>query len=352
MVNKILVRAPNWVGDLVMATGSFRDLRMSFPGAWIAILVPRSRAGVLAGADHHDELILEPGRSLGAAIRLAGELRRRRFDLALLFPNSLRSALAPFLAGIPERIGYRGEFRRWLLTRAIPEPGPVLRPRGPGPRRIPQPMVRRYAAILAAAGAVAAEGRPELAVSPECEELAAGRRRDLGISPGERLIGINPGAAYGSSKLWPVERFARVADLITARTGMRTIIFVGPGEEGIARRIGDLARSRPVSTASSPLDLDLLKPFVRDLALLITTDTGTRHYAVAFRVPVVVVMGPTHPGFTAAHLDETEVIRRDVPCGPCHLKVCPIDHRCMTLIEPEEVLEKAVALLERSRREG
>ena len=347
MVNNLLIRAPNWVGDLVMATSGFRDLRRGFPGARIAVIVPRSRAGVLAGADHHDELIIEPGRSLAAAVRLGRELGRRRFDLALIYPNSLRSAVAPFVARVPERIGYRGEFRRWLLTRSIPEPEYRGRPEGPGPRRLPEPMVHRYAAILAAAGVKAGEGRPELAVSEACEERARLRRAELGIAPGERLVGLNPGASFGASKLWPVERFARAADLITARTGLRTILFVGPGEEEIARRIAELSRSGPISTASAPLDLDLLKPFVRDLALLITTDTGPRQYAVAFQVPVVAVMGPTHPGYSAAHLDETEVIRRDVPCGPCHLKVCPLDHRCMTLIEPEEVAEKALGLLEK-----
>jgi len=206
-------------------------------------------------------------------------------------------------------------------------------------------MAGRYADLVRAAGIAAAGSRPELAVTAACEERYARRRGELGIAPGERLIGINPGASFGASKLWPAERFARAADILSERLGLRSILFVGPGEEGIAREIAGRMRSPPIDTSPAPCDLDILKPFVRDLALLVTTDTGTRHYAVAFRVPVVVVMGPTHPGFTAAHLEETEVVRRDVPCGPCHLKECPTDHRCMTLIPPEAVAGAAFALL-------
>jgi heptosyltransferase-2 len=304
----------------------------------------------LAGATYVDDLLPDPGPSLAGTFALTAELRRRRFDLAIIYPRSFRAALAPLLAGIPERIGHRGELRRWLLTRALGERPRPRRLGHPGPRQFPYPMSERYRELVVAAGGSPGDGRPVLAVSPECEERARKKRAELGIADGERLIGINPGASFGASKLWPVERFARLIDLLNRRFGRRAIIFVGPGEEEIARRIQEGSASRSISTGGGPLGLDLLKPFVRDLDLLVTTDTGTRHYAVAFRVPVVVIMGPTHPGFTAANLDETEVIRRDVPCGPCHLKVCPLDHRCMTLIEPEEVLERAEALLARTGR--
>jgi len=210
-------------------------------------------------------------------------------------------------------------------------------------------MAHRYARLIERASAEPGDGRPVLEVSPRCEERAEAWRRELGISPGEKLIGINPGASFGSSKLWPVERFARLADLLARSTGQRTILLLGPGEEEIGNRIAARMETSPVNTAGNFLDLDVLKPIVRDLSLLVTTDTGTRHYAVAFRVPLVVVMGPTHPGFTAANLEETEVVRYDVDCGPCHLKVCPGQHhhRCMTSIQPEEVLERARRLLER-----
>ncbi len=347
----ILVRAPNWVGDLVMATGSFRDLRKNFPRARIAILLPPSRVPILEGAEYYDRLIPDPGSSPAAILKLSGKLLRGNFDIALIYPNSFRTALVPFLGGIQERIGFCGDFIRCLLlTRIVGEPDPSWRPARPGPRLFPFPMAHRYSMLLEAIGAVSLDTRPSLQVSRNCEDRADRLRREMGIGPGEKLIGINPGASFGSSKLWPVDRFARLADLLSDRTGQRILILVGPGEEGIGRQIERGMREKPINTAGRPLDLDILKPFVRDLSLLVTTDTGTRHYAVAFQVPVVVVMGPTHPGFTAANLEETEVVRRDVPCGPCHLKTCPTDHRCMMLLEPEEVLERALALMERHPR--
>lgn len=348
---RILVRAPNWVGDVVMATGSFADLRRSFPAAKITILIPRSRAGILAGGGYYDELIHDAGRSLGPLWRQAVGLRARKFDLAIVYPNSFRTALVARLAGARERVGFRDFARRWLLTKILDEPPPLKAPH-PGPRRFPYPMTERFAALLRAVGAAPGDGRPVLAVTPECEDLAGTRRMEMGIAPGERLIGINPGANFGASKLWPLDRFARLADGLTEKTGRRTILFLGPGEEPIGEKLASLMRTKPVSTGRFPLDLDVLKPFVRDLDLLVTTDTGTRHYAVAFRVPVAVVMGSTHPGFTNCNLDETDVIRYDVPCGPCHLKSCPLDHRCMTLIEPEEVLERSMRLMERVRARG
>ena len=348
-MERILVRGPNWLGDLVMATGSFADLKASFPEARIDFLLPRSRRGVLAGASYFGEFIADPGRSPREILRVAGEVRARRYDLAVVYPNSLRSALIPFLAGIPRRAGYAGNWRRWLLTTALKEP--YGRPKQkPGPRMFPYPMPERYAQLIRAAGAAPGDGRPRIAVDAECEERARAWRRSKGIADGERLIGINPGAAFGASKLWPLDRFSALADALVEKTGRRAIVFVGPGEEAIGREIESRMRQKPVTTHDAPLGLDLMKPVVRDLALLVTTDTGTRQYAVAFRVPILVVMGPTHPGFSNANLDETVVVRRDVPCGPCHLKICPIDHRCMTEISVEEMLSRALELLQRFPR--
>jgi heptosyltransferase-2 len=186
-------------------------------------------------------------------------------------------------------------------------------------------------------------------VTPECEERAREYRKAFGIEAGEPLIGLNPGASFGASKLWPARHFAAFGDAVSERYGLRTILFVGPGEEGIAAEIERLMERKPINTAARPLPLDVLKPFIRDLKLLVTTDTGPRQYAVAFGVPAVVVMGPTDPRYSAINLEKTEVVRHDVPCGPCHLKVCPIDHRCMVGITPQEVLGR---LEELDRRVG
>lgn len=336
--SRILIRAPNWVGDVVMATSSFADVRRAFPGAHISVLLLPGREKIIDGSPDHDRVILDrSGRGIRGLWSLASELRRERFDLAVIFPASFRTALACFLAGIPRRVGHRRNLRSILLTDPVDY-------EVEGGRRTPIPMPRLYARLCARAGVAEGDGRPTLRVTPECEEQAREFRRAAGIGEVEPLVGINPGASFGSSKLWSPARFAAVADAITAKHGIRTMILVGPGEEPIAEEILGRTRTRPIYDPARRVGLDLLKPLVRDLKLLITTDTGPRHYAVAFDVPVVVVMGPTHPGHTAMNLARTEVVRHDVPCGPCHLKTCPIDHRCMEGISPAEVLERVAEL--------
>jgi heptosyltransferase-2 len=342
----ILIRAPNWVGDLVMATSSLADVRRAFPAARITLLLKPGREKVIGGSPDHDQLIFDRAGNAPLRLwRLARELRAGRFDAALIFPNSFRAGLLCALAGIPRRVGYRRNLRSLFLT------DPVDYEVVAGKRK-PVPMPLFYARLCERLGVPRGDGRPRLHVTPECEEKARELRQALGIRDGEPLIGLNPGASFGSSKLWPADHFAAVGDRLTEHLGLRTILFVGPGEEPIGEAIAARMRHRPIFDRGRLVPLDALKPFVRDLELLVTTDTGPRHYAVAFGVPVVVVMGPTHPDYTAMNLERTEVVRHDVPCGPCHLKVCPIDHRCMVGIGPEEVFARAKGLLERVGTRG
>jgi len=334
----ILIRAPNWVGDVVMATANFADVRRAFPEAKITLLLKRGREKVVGGSSDHDRILFDDaGNSLMGIWHLARQLRAERFDLSLVFPNSFRTALISWLAGIPRRIGYRRNARSLLLTDGVGYARD-------GWKRRPVPMPLFYAELCAKAGVQPGDGRPRLVVTAELEAEAAGWRRALGVADGERLVGLNPGASFGASKLWPAQHFARLGDAITARYGLRTILLFGPGEEPITDEIASRMKTRPIYDRTRCLPLDVLKPFVRDLRLLVTTDSGPRHYAVAFRTPVIVLMGPTDPRYTDIHLEESEVIRHDVPCGPCHLKTCPTDHRCMVGIEPEEVIARIEAL--------
>ena len=335
---KILIQAPNWVGDIVMATSSFADARRAFPDARISILLKPGREKILEGSTDHDRILFDRGgNGLLGLWRMARGLRKERFDFAIVLPTSFRSALIPFLAGIPRRFGYRMNGRSLLLT-------DTLLPEREGSRRRPVPMPLFYSRVCELAGIPPGDGKPRLSVTPGDEERARAVRKSLGIAEGEEIVGINPGASFGSSKLWPAGHFASLADLLARRHGLRAMILVGPGEERIAEEIVSTAETKPIYDPLVKIGLDVLKPIVRDLKLLVTTDTGPRHYAVAFGVPVVCVMGSTDPRYTAMNLERTEVVRHDVPCGPCHLKTCPIDHRCMTGITPEEVLERIEGL--------
>jgi heptosyltransferase-2 len=160
------------------------------------------------------------------------------------------------------------------------------------------------------------------------------------------VVGLNPGARFGSSKCWPPEYFGRLAEQLQTAMPCRVLLLVGPNEGEIARRVRAASRADLIDTASDPVDLALLKPLVRRCRVLVTNDTGPRHYAVAFGVPVVVIMGPTDLRYTGANLENTAILRRELDCSPCHLKVCPRDHRCMTEITPEAVLAEALRLLD------
>jgi heptosyltransferase-2 len=353
----VVVRWPNWVGDAVMATPVGRALAASLPGSEIWIL-GRSSAWMLlrglpwvAGWIEYDKA--RHGGPLGAW-RLSRELAHRRFAAALILPNSFSSALVPFLARVPERAGYLLGHRGFLLTSGI-------RPEMEGRRRRPEPMPRYYLRLTRLlverlAGHSADDAcflgssaeRLELRVTSEEGAAAREHLGQLGIEPGEPYAAINPGASFGPSKLWSVAGFAEVARGLHERRGLRSLVLCGPGEETLARDIARRAGRAAIDTSAAMIPLDLLKPVLRGSRLLITTDTGPRHIAVALGVPVIVVMGSTDPRYTACNLEATEVLRVDVDCGPCHKKVCPErTHRCMEGISPQWALRAAESLLER-----
>jgi heptosyltransferase-2 len=209
-------------------------------------------------------------------------------------------------------------------------------------------MVYQYLELVATLGAVGDGLGPRLAIPDEVRAGAEEDLRRLGVEDDERLIALNPGASFGESKIWPVESLARVGDHYARKPGVRVVILCGPGEEELARSLERAMTETPVNTAGAIVPLDRSKAVIQRAELLITTDTGPRHIAVSVGTPTVVLMGPTDPRYTNSHLERTIVLRRDVPCGPCHLKVCPLDHRCMTLITPDDVIEAGDRLLEMS----
>jgi heptosyltransferase-2 len=343
-LGSILAICPNWVGDLVMATPAFRALRASFPDARLTGVVRPYGEGILEGSPRFDRLVAFDRRRerLTEAARTVASLRAEAFDLAVVFPNSLSAALLARLAGARERVGYARDRRSFLLTKTLPRPG-----EGPGEegRFRPVYMVDYYLALARAAGAADHGRAVELYGTAESEEQAARLLASLGAAGGERLVGLNPGAAFGSSKCWPPERFAEAGDLLAGSLQARCIVLAGPGEREVQQAIAARMRSLPLCPAPADLPLSVLKGVVKRLALMVTNDTGPRHLAHAFGVPCVVLMGPTDPRYTQNEDERASVLRVDVPCGPCHLKTCPTDHRCMTALTAGMVLNAARQLL-------
>jgi heptosyltransferase-2 len=341
---RIVIRAPTWVGDAVMATPALRALRGAHPGAHITVEGRADLEGLLNGLSSFDEFLVDPGRGAWTARRRARRLREREFDLAVLLPDSPRAALGPFLARIPRRIGYaRDPLRRALLT------DPLDHPRRGG-RRIAIPTTERFLEITRRLGCVDRGTEPELLVAPDAAERVDRELARHGIGADDGLLVVTPGASFGSSKLWPTEHFARACDRISRELGLTPVLASGPGELEITGLIETQMNERAVVLTDGKPRLEDLKALIARSELALTNDTGPRHIAVALQRPVIVVMGPTDPAHTALHLEHQRVLRRDLPCSPCQLKTCPIDHRCMTGLRPDRVVEAARELLQNSSR--
>jgi heptosyltransferase-2 len=188
--------------------------------------------------------------------------------------------------------------------------------------------------------------KPRLFIARSLQKKGNQLLERYGIGPDDMVIGLNPGAQYGASKCWPPEHFARLAELLEQRWNCRLLLFIGPGEESIGDEIVQLSRTAIINTGPDQVDLALLKPLIQRCRLLVTNDTGPRHYAVAFDIPVVVIMGPTDPRYTHANLEKTRVLRQELDCSPCHLKECPLEHSCMRDITPQDVLQAAEQLVQ------
>lgn len=343
-IRKIFVRAPNWLGDVIMATPHFERIRRGFEGAEIVLGVKGGHAPVLDGSTSFDRRI-SIGKPRGwkglrsEAAKLSGE----DFDLAILFPNSLSSALVCRLAGIPKRLGYT-QGRAPLMTHGMRFEGERKKFwQRKGPRRTPVPMVDYWNRLLDIFELPAVGAHPVLAVTDAEERACDAYLAEIGVEPDARIAIFAPTAGFGPSKHWVVERWAELARRLCAHDPeLRIVAQCGPGEEDYVRAIVAAAAHDSVLAAIPPLGLDATKALVKRSRLMVTLDSGPRHLAVAFDVPHVVVMGPTHPDYTSSNLEFGTILRHEVDCGPCHLQVCPTDHRCMELIGLDEVFEACV----------
>ena len=326
-----------------MATPALRALRRAHPAAEIALLGAPQNGALLRGVASFDEFIPLRGGGFAAALECVRALRARRFDWAVILPDSHRTALEAFCAGIPRRAGYaRDVLRRALITHA-------LEPPQENGRRAPFSMIERYLRITRLLGCPDAGEQLDLAVDAEAERRAAGTLTACGIGPDQPILLVTPGASYGASKLWPTRHYASACEAIALRFGLVPVLVPAPNadEIAIAREIATRLKACRVALIDPPGNLEDLKALVARAGLVLTNDTGPRHVAVALDRPVVVLMGPTDPRYTASHLERSVVLREDVPCGPCHLKRCPLDHRCMRSISPARVATTARELLGR-----
>jgi heptosyltransferase-2 len=340
-IRRVVVRTPNWLGDAVLALPAMAAIRRRFPGAELTVAAPAGVAAVFreqTGAAPNRVLEL-PAEHRGAIAALEGG----RFDLAVVFPNSFRSAWQLRRARVPERWGYPTSGRRWLLTRASrPE-------RRPGDALHQSDYYRRLVTGLGIP--VEPAEPPEITPSAASVERAAALLSEHHVDPDARLVVVAPGAAYGQAKQWPTDRMAELISRLTAVANTMCVVVGASHDRAAARAIESWLRARAASAVARVVDLvgrtslGALVGVTARAAAFVSNDSGAMHLAAAIGRPVVAIFGPTDERATGPIGDHDVIVER-VFCRPCMLRECPIDHRCMKRITVDTVFNAVVRRLD------
>jgi len=378
---RILIRGVNWLGDAVMSTPALLRLREKFPDSHFTLLTPEKLADLWKNHPAIDQTIsFAPGENVFAVAQklrrgsgTSGDARPARFDLALVLPNSPRSALEVWLAGIPQRIGYARPWRNFFLTQSVAPRADAVKMRkrsvaevkklvAENPEsRIPDPeippsahQIYEYLNLGAALGANPAPLAPQLAVTPD--EMDAVKKK-FGLEKiSTPVLGLNPGAEYGPAKRWPVEKFIAAAGEIQQRTNCTWILFGGRGDLELTARIEAGTQNLKLKTQNlaGRTSLRELMALLKLCRVLLTNDTGPMHVAAALGTPVVVPFGSTSPELTAPGLPgdtRHHLLKSAVPCAPCFLRECPIDLRCLNGISVERMVGAVLQALQQGAGE-
>jgi heptosyltransferase-2 len=335
----LALAAPNWVGDLVMATPMLEAAARAAHIGRVSVLVRAHLAPLLSGGPL--EPLVQPYTSSRDELEL---LARLRPDALALLSNSFGAAWRAAKARVPIRMGVSLSARGWLLTHSFVPPAV-------DGRRHPIPTAHLHRDVLGLAGVNVESLHPRLYVSAAARTAQREQLRALGLS--EPYVLCCPGAAFGAAKLWPPERFARALDMLHEERGWRAVVSGGPGEEPLIEAVARASRTGALSLAAQPRSLELLKALVQDAQVLLVGDSGPRWVAAAFDTPCVCVMGPNLPALTATSLELCEIVRVDLECSPCGERTCPLaHHRCMSEIGPERVAAAALRVVARKAGAG
>ena len=317
---RVLIRSSNWLGDAVMSVPALRAIKNGRPDIHVTIAAPDKIAPMWKLIPEVDAIVPLPQGSLLSVVRLLKQ--QMSFDVAILFPNSLRVALEAWLSGVPRRVGYRGHWRNWLVNQIVREP------RKPRP---PEHHSLRFLRIARECGA-------------ETSKVEVPKPNQTSNIRHQTLIGLCPGAEYGPAKRWLPERFAEAATKITAQSSAQWILFGTKNDAAIGEQIAAAIGHHCVNRIGQTT-LDQLIDELRQCSLLLTNDTGTMHLAALLGIPVVAVFGSTEPRLTGPLGNGHIILRHHVECSPCFLRECPIDFRCMKAVGTDEVANAVLSML-------
>jgi len=342
-MNRILIIAPNWIGDAVMSQPLLANLKVKYPQCEIDVLATSWVAPIYRACSEVKQVI-EAGLEhqqlqWGLRKQLAKQLEEHQYDTCYVLPNSLKSALIPWLANIPFRIGYRGEMRFGLINVALDNPSKMDRP----------PMAKHYLALSNALDHsqemnAKETGNPKLNISLAAKESIGAKLQAESIKE-KSIYVLCPGAEYGATKRWPANHFASLAQQLIAHDPDAHVILLGSeGDHALAESIRTQAKSGlPIHNTYNwcgKTSLDEAIALISMSKMLVSNDSGLMHIGAALKVPQVAIFGSSDPHHTPPLSNKAKVLWLNLPCSPCHKRECPLGHlKCLKEISPENVLD-------------
>lgn len=329
-VQKIIVRMPNWIGDIVMATPFIHEVRKFYPKAHLTVMCQYPGSDLLLQDPSIDELFAfkrskplfmrrDPQQSITERLKIG------HYDLGFLLTNSWSSAWWFFQGGVKERVGFKNGLRQLLLTRCYKKP----------PKESPIHQVDEYRILLGQIAKGASAMRPILYLDDQEKREAERLLNRLGIEQKDTVIGISPGASYGSAKCWPVEYFVDLVKRLKAHPTVKVIFLGDAGQEPMIASIIEQTASQAINLAGKT-SLRELMAIIQAVDLLLTNDSGPMHIAAALQKPLIALFGSTDPRKTGPYRAD-QVLYHPAACSPCFKRECPIDFRCMRSLTPDLV---------------
>jgi len=346
-IKRVVVRAPNWVGDAVMSIPALRELRRLLPDAHITLVARPGTADIFLDADFIDDVVIYKRSGIPSVWEQVRQWRRQQFDLAVLLQNAFEAALIASLARVPMRVGYNTERRGFLLTT---------------PLRLPDWKDQRhesfyYLNIVSELESLLCGTTSDDSIAPRFDlNVSLDRKQQVRVLLHEHgktidapLVLLCPGSINSRAKRWPAERYAALGDRLT-ESGANVVLIGSPGELEVSREVCKHSLRQPIVLTGKTTVAEVTA-LISIADVLITNDTGPTHIGAALQTPTLAIFGPTNPLTTYPMSPNAEIVRRPPDCAPCMLRDCPIDHRCMTAITPDEVFERASALMARQHAE-
>jgi heptosyltransferase II len=341
-INKILIRATNWIGDAILTLPAIASIRATYPQSYITVLAKPWVADIYRIFAGIDEVIIYENmydNALGV-FRIAQLLKKKKFDAAILLQNAIEAAIISFTARIPLRAGYDSDGRGILLTHRVSRTKEI--------RKLHQ--IDYYLEMVKALGCVSVSKEMHLETKINQVDIQTVLQKYLSANK-EPIVGIAPGATYGPAKRWFPERFAAVADKIADTYGCSIILLGGKADQQTAEEVSKLAHTGLINLAGKT-NLQEAVYLISQCHLFISNDSGLMHIAGALNIPTIAIFGSTNPATTSPAGNQSIIIRKEVSCSPCLKETCPTDFRCMEMISVEDVFTVAQNILRKVSSAG